>query len=82
MVFPEGEILRPRDPGVDDENDWEEFDLLEVMAVDSANVLLACEAYPVIIRGTLQLEDEDVHLRKSSPESLRSWELTHAASSP
>jgi hypothetical protein len=68
MTSREDLILKPRDPSVEDENEWEEFSLTDVKVLIPgksryANLLDASPDNPVRVVGSLnEVEDEQGHL--------------------
>lgn len=68
MTSREDQILKPRDPSVEDENEWEEFSLTDVKVLIPgksryANLLDASPDNPVRVVGSLnEVEDEQGHL--------------------
>lgn len=68
MTSREDQILKPRDPSVEDENEWEEFSLADVKVLIPgksryANLLDASPDNPVRVVGSLnEVEDEQGHL--------------------
>lgn len=68
MSVPEEEVLKPIDPSIQDENQWEEFLLTDVEVRDSnsslASLLDADESLPLTVTGVLEtLEPEQRHCR-------------------
>lgn len=68
MAAQEENVLVIRDPSVEDENDWEEFSLVDVKVnlpnkPRYANVLTASEDNPLEVSGRLEeVEDSQKHL--------------------
>lgn len=74
MTSREEQILKPRDPSLDDdENEWEEFSLTEVKILlpgksRYANLLATTPENPVRVIGCLdELEEEQAHLGTAPP---------------
>lgn len=71
MTSREDQILKPRDPSVEDENEWEEFSLAEVKVLIPgksryANLLDASPDNPVRVVGSLnEVEEEQGHLGRT-----------------
>ena len=70
MSILETEILRPRDPGIPDD-DWPEFQLSSVevrdLAGEPVSLLTADAATPVTVTGKLEpLDQSQAHLRQCS----------------
>lgn len=79
MTSREENVLAARDPSVDDENDWQEFSLIEVKVLIPgksryANLLTASADNPVRVTGCLDEVEED-------QESLGMY-ITHHESLP
>jgi hypothetical protein len=72
MAAQEENVLVIRDPSLNDENDWEEFSLVDVKVnlpnkSRYANVLTASEDNPLEVSGRLEeVEDSQRHLGMSS----------------
>lgn len=68
MTSREDQVLKPRDPSVEDENEWQEFSLTDVKVLIPgksryANLLDASPDNPVRVVGSLnEVEDEQGHL--------------------
>ncbi|KAH8696202.1 hypothetical protein BGW36DRAFT_380438 [Talaromyces proteolyticus] len=68
MTSREDQVLKPRDPAVDDENDWEEFSLTDVKILIPgksryANLLATTPDNPVRVIGCLdEVEEEQARL--------------------
>ncbi|KAF7720282.1 Uncharacterized protein PECH_003400 [Penicillium ucsense] len=67
MSAREDTILRPIDPSITDENDWPDFDLVDVKVLRPgkmlyANLLDATEQNPVQVIGCLELREDKTHL--------------------
>ena len=69
-ILPESTILTPRDPKLEDDNDWEQFQLTNVEVRNTttnelSSVLLADANNPLYITGRLKnVEPEQAHLCK------------------
>ena len=64
MAAREENVLVTKDPSVQDEDDWEEFSLVDVKAhlpgkPRYANILTASESNPVNVSGYLEEVDDD-----------------------
>lgn len=64
MTSREDNVLKPRDPSLTDENDWEEFSLSEVRILlpgksRYANLLAASSDNPVQVTGCLDEVEEE-----------------------
>lgn len=71
MSVREDTVLRPIDPSITDENDWPDFDLVDVKVLRPgkmlyANLLDATERNPVQVIGCLELKEDQHHLRAYS----------------
>lgn len=72
MAVQEENVLVIRDPSLEDENDWEEFSLVDVKATlpgktRFANVLTASDDNPLEVSGRLEeVEDSQADLGMSS----------------
>lgn len=69
MSAREDTVLPPIDPSITDENDWPDFDLVDVKVLRPgkmlyANLLDATEQNPVQVIGCLELREDQTHLRK------------------
>lgn len=70
MTSREDNVLAARDPGLNDENDWEEFSLSEVRILlpgksRYANLLAVSPENPVQVTGTLdEVEEEQEDLSR------------------
>ena len=58
-TIPEHKILKPRDPSIEDENEWEQFQLSNVEVRNSttnelSNLLLADAHNPLCVTGRLE----------------------------
>lgn len=68
MATQEENVLVIRDPSLEDENDWEEFSLVDVKVnlpnkTRYANILTASEDNPLDVSGRLEeVEDEQIDL--------------------
>lgn len=68
MTSREEQVLKTRDPSVDDENEWEEFSLIDVKVLIPgksryANLLATSPEHPVRVLGCLdEIEEEQAHL--------------------
>jgi hypothetical protein len=68
MTSREEQVLKTRDPSVDDENEWEEFSLIDVKVLIPgksryANLLATSLEHPVRVLGCLdEIEEEQAHL--------------------
>ena len=68
-TIPEHKILKPRDPSIEDSNDWEQFHLTGVEVRNAttnelSNMLLADAGNPLSVTGRLgNVEPEQAHLR-------------------
>lgn len=73
MTSREDQILKPRDPSIEDENEWEEFSLTDVKVLIPgksryANLLATSPENPVRVIGCLnEVEEEQEHLGASLP---------------
>lgn len=68
MSVPEEEVLKPIDPSIADENQWEEYQLSNVEVHDAngslTSLLNADDSSPVTVTGILgTLEPEQRHCR-------------------
>ncbi|KAF2137504.1 uncharacterized protein K452DRAFT_235824, partial [Aplosporella prunicola CBS 121167] len=77
MPLPEAELLKPRNPALKDENDWEEFQLSSVQVRDPkadhlVSLLHADAVYPVLVQGRLEpvARAQSRLLRKPLPRAL------------
>lgn len=71
MSAREDTVLCPIDPSITDENDWPDFDLVDVKVLRPgkmlyANLLDATERNPVQVIGCLVLKEDQNHLRAYS----------------
>jgi hypothetical protein len=71
MSAREDTVLRPIDPSITDENEWPDFDLVDVKVLRPgkmlyANLLDATERNPVQVIGCLELKEDQNHLRAYS----------------
>lgn len=71
MSAREDTVLRPIDPSITDENDWPDFDLVDVKVLRPgkmlyANLLDATEQNPVQVIGCLELRGDQNNLRAYS----------------
>lgn len=88
MTSREDQILKSRDPSVEDENEWEEFSLTDVKVLIPgksryANLLDASPENPVRVVGSLnEVEDEQEHLGMLfiSCDSLYIYHFPHGRS--
>lgn len=76
MSAREDTVLRPIDPSITDENDWPDFDLVDVKVLRPgkmlyANLLDATDRNPVQVIGCLELREDQSHLRAYSITCLR-----------
>jgi hypothetical protein len=68
MTSREEQVLKTRDTSVDDENEWEEFSLIDVKVLIPgksryANLLATSPEHPVRVLGCLdEIEEEQAHL--------------------
>ncbi|KAF3385183.1 hypothetical protein F1880_002596 [Penicillium rolfsii] len=67
MSAREDTVLRPIDPSITDENEWPDFDLVDVKVLRPgkmlyANLLDATERNPVQVIGSLELREDQNHL--------------------
>ena len=75
-TIPEHKILRPRDPSIEDDNEWEQFQLSHVEVRNTttngfSNLLLADAHNPLCVTGRLaNVEPEQAHLRKFASNAL------------
>lgn len=84
MSVHEDTVLRPIDPFITDENDWPDFDLVDVKVLRPgkmlyANLLDSSERNPVQVIGCLELKEDQNHLRAYS--ITRSCALSQGARS-
>jgi len=61
----ESAILKPRDPSITSENDWPEFQLINVEVKEKkghhVNLLLASNTMPMTVTGNLVLDKTQQH---------------------
>lgn len=84
MTSREDQILKPRDPSVEDENEWEEFSLTDVKILVPgksryANLLATSPENPVRVIGCLsEVEEEQKDLGNNPSHCF--FELPHVVS--
>lgn len=69
---PESAILKPKDPSLEDNNDWPAFNLTDVDVIDPqtgslSSLLTANEGSPVIVTGKLAKRKEQAGYRAFPP---------------
>lgn len=64
MIVPEGTVLRPKDPGIEDDNEWPEFKLKKARVYERdgrtlTSLLTAANKSGLVVRGQLAEIDSD-----------------------